>query len=299
MSTFCPSCGAAVAAGVDKFCRSCGTPTAAPALLPQKGWYPQSDDSADLRYWDGRSWTDHIVAREVKPVLERLAPGPGLKAMDVAFISYALAVAMSLAVIRIMQKHGDPGGDATELFVSELFIWGPLLLGVYLVSKGRGTGSWKKDFGARISGRDIGVGLLAGAIARGTSTVVAIPLFAAFQNLYKSPQIGPTNDHVQAAVLPVFALVACIGAPIVEELFFRGLIQTRLVGKWGRNKGIAVTSVLFGAAHLIGWQGPSSILAAVSIASAGVVLGYIKERTGRLGPGMVAHSLSNLIVVLL
>ena len=56
---------------------------------------------------------------------------------------------------------------------------------------------------------------------------------------------------------------------------------------------------MFGAAHLIGWQGPASILAATAIAAGGVVLGYLRNRTGRLGTSMVAHSLFNGFAVLL
>jgi membrane protease YdiL (CAAX protease family) len=87
--------------------------------------------------------------------------------------------------------------------------------------------------------------------------------------------------------------VVCVGAPIIEELFFRGLIQTRLVGRFGTVAGIGITSVLFGAAHLIGWAGPISLVYALSIAGAGVALGTMRHLTGRLGTSMMAHSFFN------
>jgi membrane protease YdiL (CAAX protease family) len=94
-------------------------------------------------------------------------------------------------------------------------------------------------------------------------------------------------------------LVVCVGAPVVEELFFRGLLQTRLVGRLGVVWGIVVTSVLFGAAHLIGWVGPITFVYATSIAAAGLVLGTLRHLTGRLGTSIAAHCIFNAQALIL
>ena len=88
-------------------------------------------------------------------------------------------------------------------------------------------------------------------------------------------------------------LVVCVGAPLVEELFFRGLLQPRLVGLLGVVPGIVAASCLFGAAHLIAWQGPITLAYALGVAGGGLVLGTLRYLTGRLGPSTVAHALFN------
>jgi membrane protease YdiL (CAAX protease family) len=147
--------------------------------------------------------------------------------------------------------------------VSQLGLWIGLFAACLLVSRRRGTGSVLRDFDFRFRWVDLGYGL-AGAVA---------------------------GRLVSAAF-------ACIGAPLIEELFFRGLLQTRLVGRFGVVPGIAVASLLFGAAHMINWQGIDTFTYAWAIAGGGLVLGVIRHVTGRLGPAIVAHAIFNAIALL-
>jgi membrane protease YdiL (CAAX protease family) len=91
----------------------------------------------------------------------------------------------------------------------------------------------------------------------------------------------------------VFALAAAVGAPIAEELYFRGLTQPVLQRYLGGAGGLAVTSVLFGFAHL----GDNPIEVVAPLALFGAALGALAWRTGRLGPGIVAHMTFNGITV--
>ena len=97
----------------------------------------------------------------------------------------------------------------------------------------------------------------------------------------------------------VVIVITCVGAPIIEELFFRGLVQTRLVGRLGVAPGIVLASLLFGAAHMINWQGVDTFTYAWAIAGGGLVLGVIRHVSGRLGPGIVAHAIFNAMALLL
>lgn len=92
----------------------------------------------------------------------------------------------------------------------------------------------------------------------------------------------------------MFIVITCIGAPVIEEFFFRGMVQTRLIGQYGAITGIGITSVLFGAAHVIRWQGPLTIVYALGIAAGGVVLGAVRYLPGRLGTSIMAHMFFNL-----
>ena len=88
----------------------------------------------------------------------------------------------------------------------------------------------------------------------------------------------------------VLCLFIGIGAPVVEELFFRGFLQPALAKRVGHVAAIAITAVVFGAAHFEALQFPA-------LAAFGAVLGALAWRTGRLGPGIFAHMAFNALTL--
>ncbi len=82
-----------------------------------------------------------------------------------------------------------------------------------------------------------------------------------------------------------------VGAPIVEELFFRGLLLRSLLGRTPPPVAIVVSAVLFGLAHFEAVQ-------FAGLAAFGVVLGVLAWRTGRLTPGIGAHAAFNAAAVI-
>jgi hypothetical protein len=213
--------------------------------------------------------------------------------MGVALGGFAVAVGLSFAVLELLRSHANPGGLATELVLTEVALWLPMLGACWFVSRRRGERSFAADFGLRWRPLDIGLGLAGSVAARSTESIVLLPIVI-FQPHFRVPEvtgIQPFTSGVSGWI--VLAVVTCVGAPIVEELFFRGLIQTRLVGRFGPVLGIGVTSVLFGAAHLIGWAGPVSLVYALGIVGAGVALGTMRHLTGRLGTSMMTHCFFN------
>ena len=287
------------------------------SLSASPGWYANPDGRGGWRYWDGVRWTDHVWGVPVWQPLFSPADAPprsepaaatghdddsagtGLPGVGIAVVGFALGALSAVGVAVGLRAAGRPGGDVTVFALSELALWAWLVGSVVFVSRTRGTGSLAHDFGWRIRRDDWGIGALAAAVARGASVVVAIPLYGAFHDLVRNPQVGVPVHHVSGGLVLAYAVGACVGAPVVEELFFRGLIQTRLVARWGMVPGIAVTSVAFGAAHLIGWRGAVSLLSAAAIAAGGAVLGYVRHRTGRIGTSTVAHALFNLVAIVL
>lgn len=269
------------------------------------GWYPNPDGTGGLRYWDGERWTQHLHRTEPpdKPVMHDLPPvappEEPPRGVGIALLGFALGAGGGYGALAALDAAGDPGGTIVELIVSLGVLWAGLLGAVFYVSKRRGTGSLSRDFGWGFRKQDIGIGALGAIIGRSATVVVAIPLYAAFHDLLRNPSVGVPTHKLTGGLFAVYAVTACVGAPIVEELFFRGLIQSRLVWRYGSTRGIGITSAMFGAGHLIGWQGPASLLAATAIGAGGVVLGYLRNRTGRLGTSQVAHALFNSFAVLL
>lgn len=87
-----------------------------------------------------------------------------------------------------------------------------------------------------------------------------------------------------AAVL----LSAGLLAPVSEELFFRGILQTGLGTATGsRAAGIIASSLLFGLVHF------PQLDAMLPLCGMGIVLGLLYELTGLLWPCILAHALFN------
>ncbi len=89
------------------------------------------------------------------------------------------------------------------------------------------------------------------------------------------------------------ALSAVVLAPIVEELFFRGLLQSMLRRYTSRPwVAIVVTSLFFSLIHI---NYPNSM---APIFALSVALGYNYERCGRLYPVMLMHMIFNAVSVI-
>lgn len=84
-----------------------------------------------------------------------------------------------------------------------------------------------------------------------------------------------------------------LGAPLVEELVFRGAILRALL-RWKSNPwvGIAISAVMFAAVHMNPVQMPHAFLI-------GLLLGWMYYRTDSIVPGVVYHWVNNTIAYVL
>jgi membrane protease YdiL (CAAX protease family) len=269
-----------------------------------EGWYPDPFERLATRWWDGVAWTayaaqaDQAVQWDPDPLGEDQPVSPGLPGIVTGLVGYALAVGLSVAAVGVLILFDRPGGDATATVVSQLGLWTGLVAACALVSRRRGTGSLLRDFGFRFRWSDIGFGF-AGAIAgRVVSAAFAAPLPVSARRLRDIDDSAFVDDPHGLAAWTLLIVITCVGAPLVEELFFRGLLQKRLVGRYGAAVGIGIASLLFGAAHLINWQGVDTFVYAWAIAGGGIVLGLLYHLTGRLGPAIMAHAFFNAMAML-
>jgi CAAX protease family protein len=101
-----------------------------------------------------------------------------------------------------------------------------------------------------------------------------------------APTHGPRSTH-QWVVLAVAVVGLVIVAPFAEELVFRGLGFATL-GRFA----LPLTAALFALAH-----GLPVLL--IPVAIAGLALGWMRQRTGSVLPGMGVHmSLNGLALAL-
>lgn len=272
-----------------------------PAPRPQ-GWHPDPSGRHRLRWWDGEGWTAYAgdgvaVQWDPMPVAEAEERNPGMPGIVTALVAFVVGAAAGLAVAWAVAS--DDSDRAAEIALSSVALWASLVAACVLVSRRRGTGSFVRDYAFRFRWSDLGLGLagsIAGRLVSG-AFVTPIPLPSRSLNDVDQARFGQSIDGT--ATWLVLIAVTCVGAPLVEELFFRGLVQTRLVGRYGPVVGISVASLLFGAAHLIAWEGVWSLAYAWAVVGGGLVLGTTYHLTKRLGTSIVAHALFNAQAMLL
>jgi membrane protease YdiL (CAAX protease family) len=110
---------------------------------------------------------------------------------------------------------------------------------------------------------------------------------------------GPAIDWIvraMAAAPPravlLAVLVVGVLAPVGEELFFRGYMQTRLRRVWRPGPAVLVTALAFGMIH-------GELVHGVLAAGIGLYLGVMTERTASVMPAVICHVANNTASVLL
>jgi membrane protease YdiL (CAAX protease family) len=107
---------------------------------------------------------------------------------------------------------------------------------------------------------------------------------------------GPTSGRlmamVAAAPMPgILALLIGNGllVPLVEELAWRGYIQSRLALGWGPRAALVATALLFAAKHMVT---DASLNRTVTLVVGSLALGVIRDRWGTF-PSTLTHFLEN------
>ncbi|HVF32880.1 MAG TPA: type II CAAX endopeptidase family protein [Acidimicrobiales bacterium] len=219
----------------------------------------------------------------------RTGPALGL-ALAGFFVGIVLAGILGLVAIAASGDDDGPG----LLIGSFVGLWIPLVGAALLASFAFGTRSPRRDLGLRLERADLGLGVLVGVAGLLAATAVQL-LLSPF------PELTGTNtnfveeqaDSVIGTI--VVAISTMVGAPIVEELFFRGLVQRAL----DRLRWLAVVAqaFVFGLIHVTPEEGLGNVGIVLGVGAFGFVLGVAVKRWGRLGPAIIGHALFNAAAV--
>ena len=102
------------------------------------------------------------------------------------------------------------------------------------------------------------------------------------------------SDNEGSPWLVGIVLLVVIGAPLAEELLFRGYLLRTLEKFTGSAVAVVLSSVLFAIPHWqpgATWQETAVLLSALGLV--GLVLAIGTVATGRLGPAILAHAIFN------
>lgn len=119
--------------------------------------------------------------------------------------------------------------------------------------------------------------------------VILIGTLLRFPNV-ETPFDKLLSDPASRIAISVFGVTL---GPIVEELLFRGFLQPVLVDSFGVLPGIIVTSVVFGAMHLM--QNANLWQSGVLIALVGFVLGVVRHVSGSTRASAIVHVCYNAV----
>ncbi len=223
----------------------------------------------------------------------------GLREAVLAFVAGMVLSVLGAGIAQSLVNYHPLKGRPVPIGVTIgglIGLWTGLAGGVVYAARARGSGSVVSDFGLRLRWpRDVAVGLVVGlACQYGLVPLLYLPAeqfdSGLSRRLSKQAKEVTRSAHggLQITLLFIFLV---IGAPVIEELFFRGLLFRSLRRRFGPWPAIVGSAVVFGLAHFELLQLPALI-------AFGLVLGFMAEKSGRLGPGIVAHAAFNAATVL-
>lgn len=97
------------------------------------------------------------------------------------------------------------------------------------------------------------------------------------------------RTHVRDFPVGLIVIVAVVPG-VVEELLFRGYLQSRLLRRWPPLLAVGASALIFSAAHL----DPIHVLGVIPL---GLWLGIVAWRAGSVWPAIFCHAVNNAVAV--
>ena len=209
-------------------------------------------------------------------------------------VALVFAVIVQAIVLKAMGYSTDAKPKDLKLWliaVLQVPLWLGLVGAPIMSTRQRGTKSLRRDFAWAFAPIDVVWGLVGGLALQGLVWLVYQVV-----NVDECKLSGPARDLTDKANgligVPLLILITVIGAPVVEELFFRGLLLRSL-----RKRrippvlAVILSAVIFSAFHFEGAQFAGLTVVGIGLATLALV-------TGRLGPGIIAHAVFNAVSVI-
>jgi len=236
-----------------------------------------------------------LTAGNVIKVRENPSRMVGWSVNDAAIV-FALTHLLSLVVAPVVLVAAgiESGQDVPfrVLMIAGVAIWVGYGGGSWWVSRAKGQGI-TSDFGVRCSVAEFAVGALLGGFVQ----VVVLPLLyypiSYFVSTDPSQQAKELVDSVSGVGdWALFVVAVVVVAPLVEELYFRGLLLRSVEYRFGRWVAVVASSAIFALVHLNPILLPGLFVL-------GVIAACLTLWTGRLGSALSLHVGFNLTTVII
>lgn len=167
------------------------------------------------------------------------------------------------------------------------------LAALWAISRAKGRGSLRVDFGWSVRPRDAGwvlVGLvLAVVFAQVTRPIADLAHF-------DGQEVVRTFERSSGTAMVLYGLGVLVVAPVSEELVFRGILLRSLLRRMPAAPAIFVGGAVFGAAHVVG--DPGSYPVFPILLALGTFSGYLAVTSRSLSRSVFLHAGFNLLATL-
>ena len=220
--------------------------------------------------------------------------------VPIAFLTWLAAWLLGQIVALVVYSAGGYE-DLDEvpiwvLFVSQLLIWGIFLTGMVLASRRAGTGRFRDDYQVHAKAVDV-LGVPIGVLTQLVLVpLVYLPLERLWEDVFTEERLTENAkdlvDRASGGSMVLLVLMVCVGAPVVEELVYRGLLQGSLAARVNHVPALLAASALFTLVHFRPVEYPGLLII-------GLVCGACALATGRLGMAIACHVGFNVTGLLL
>ena len=210
------------------------------------------------------------------------------------FWAMAFVLANIAASLVVLTTYGTIDDDVlTPIWVvgvSGLSMWATYIFVVSAISNKYGSGNVFSDYRISFAWRDlwgipIGIGSQFVLV-----TAVTFPLTKLFPDQFSVEEVEKRarelSDAATGGWVVVLFLIVVVGAPVVEEIVYRGLLQQGLDRSLNPSVALIVTAAVFAAIHLQPIEFPGLFAFAL-------VLGWTYRKTQRLGLPIITHMAFN------
>ena len=210
--------------------------------------------------------------------------------------AFVVGQLLSLLVLGLSGAEDVDDVAIPTLFVALAATWAAYLVGLWWASRRSGTGNVVEDYRVRFRPVDL-VGAPIGVLSQLVLVpLVYLPLSRLWPSTFSEEELSDNAeglvDRAGGATMVLLVVMVCICVPIVEELVYRGLLQSSFAARVDHVVALVAAAAWFAVIHFRPVEYPG-------LFTFGLVAGACLLVTGRLGMSIVTHVAFNATGLLL
>ena len=239
-----------------------------------------------------------VSPTRVDPDQERISVG---QALGLWVMTWLVGSVVGAGVVSAAGYHSTEEAPVWVTMAVAAGLWVPMLVGLWLLSERFGRPRFARhpfveEYGLRFKLIDL-IGVPIGVLSQLVLVrVLYWPLERAWPGTFSRSRVEQNArdlyDRAHGGWLIGLVAIVVIGAPIVEELMYRGLLQGAAVRRFNDTVAVVAVAAFFALIHLRWVELPGLFVF-------GLMLGVCALRTRRLGMSIVGHMAFNATGLLL